>query len=121
MKSYSGDIYEKEVLLKAAYAFTDIAYIHLDYKNGYYQVELVGKTEDIPDLYEKFENELVCQETRRIVTNKTKDIREIIVARSLSSTMANITNEDELIDNTSSNDEEFCADEILQDWFGKKN
>ena len=43
------------------------------------------------------------------------------MARSLSSTMANITNEDELIDNTSSNDEEFCADEVLQDWFGKKN
>lgn len=120
MRSYSSDIYEKEVLLKAAYAFTDKAYIHLDYKNGYYQVELMGKTEEIPDIYEKFENELVCQETRRIVTNKTKDIREIIVARSLASTMANITN-DELICNTSTNEEEFYADDVLQDWFGKKN
>ena len=121
MRMYSSNIYEKEVLLKAAYAFTDIAYIHLDINNGYYQVELIEKTGEIPELYEMFENELVCQETRKIITNKTKDIREMIVARSLSSTMANITNEDELIDNTSSNDEEFCADEVLQDWFGKKN
>ena len=121
MRSYSCKIYDKEVLLKAAYAFTDIAYVHLDYRDEYYQVELKGKTEDIPDLYEKFENELVCQETRRIVTNKTKDIREIIVARALASTMANVSSENNQIDDHCQNNDEFNADEVLQDWFGKGN
>ena len=30
MKSYAKELYEKEVVVKAAYAFTDRAYIHLD-------------------------------------------------------------------------------------------
>ena len=61
-------------------------------------------------VYCAFENELIAQENRLIIAEKTRNIRELIVARALSSTMINtgITDTDE---------EEYNADDILQDWF----
>lgn len=114
MRKYSREIYTKEVLLKSAYAFTDECYIHLDVEDDNYTVVLVGKdgTEQ-ETFYLRFENELVAQETRRIVTEKTKNIREMIVARSLSSTIVNNEPEDD------EDLEEFSVDDILIDWFKK--
>lgn len=112
MKKYSKDVYSKEVVLKAAYSFTDTLYIHLDADDNYFLVELVAKTGKIDEsVYSAFENELIAQENRLIIAEKTKNIREMIVARALSSTMINtgITQIDD--------EEEYNADYILQDWF----
>lgn len=113
MKAYAKELYDKEVILKAAYAFTDCAYIHLDVKEGDYLVELVpkdGKEEEQLSL--EFENELIAQETRRIVAEKTKNIREMIVARALSSTIVDLKAE-----GLSEEQDLFDADEILTDWY----
>ena len=112
MRKYSRAIYSKEVLLKSAYSFTDECYIHLDVEGDDFIVSLVSKQGETDDeFYQKFENELVAQETRKIVTEKTKNIREMIVARSLSSTIVNKEPEDE------EDLDEFSADDILIDWF----
>ena len=112
MRKYSRAIYTKEVLLKSAYAFTDECYIHLDVEDKNYIVILVGKDGiEQETYYLRFENELVAQETRRIVAEKTKNIREMIVARSLSSTIVNKEPEDD------GDSDEFNADDILTDWF----
>ena len=112
MKKYSKEIYSKEVVLKAAYAFTDSMYIHLDADEKDYFVELSEKDGSQRDqLYLDFENELIAQENRLIVAEKTKTIREIIVARSLSSTMVNTASVDQ------SSTEDFNAEDILHDWF----
>ena len=88
MKQYSKDLYSREAILKCAYAFTDECYIHLDAQENLYLVTLKSRN-GIPEdtLYDRFENELIAQETRRVVAEKTKNIREMIVARSLSSTI----------------------------------
>ncbi len=112
MKKYSKDVYSKEVLLKAAYSFTDTLYIHLDADEDHFYVELVAKSGNTDEsVYSAFENELIAQENRLIISEKTKNIREMIVARALSSTMIN-TGITELDD-----DDEYNADDILQDWF----
>ena len=113
MKRYSKEIYSKEVLLKTAFAFTDSMYVHLDTDESQYLVELYSKTDDVEDLlYKRFENELIAQETRRIVAEKTKAIRELLVARSLSSTIVNTGLANPEVTN-------YEADEILTDWFDK--
>ena len=112
MREYSKEVYSREVLLKAAYAFTDVLYIHLDADKEKYKVALRTKTGDSEeDIYEAFENELIAQENRRIISEKTKNIREMIVARSLSSTMVNMDVEDD------SEMNDYNADDILVDWF----
>lgn len=114
MKKYSKELYQKEVILKAAYAFTDIMYIHIDVDTENYLVELTSKQNEASEvLYKKFENELIMQEVRLIVSGKTKAIREIIVARALSSTMINTDVENSI------NISDDCADEILCDWFDR--
>lgn len=112
MRKYSKDLYKKEVIFKAAYAFTDEVYVHIDSNEDSYLIELKSKNgieEDM--LYERFENELIAQETRRIVSEKTQSIREMIVARALSSTI--VCNPESNTENA----EDFNANEILTDWF----
>ena len=112
MRKYSKELYTKEVVMKTAFAFTDNIFIHIDVNDKEYLITLKAKN-DIPEeeMYAQFENELIAQETRLLVAERTKNIREMIVARSLSSTIVNIgLNEQE-------ETEEFNADEILTDWF----
>ena len=41
IRYYAKELYSKEVILKAAYAFTDRLYIHLDADATYYKVQLI--------------------------------------------------------------------------------
>lgn len=112
MLQISRELYDKETLLKAAYALTDKTYIHLDADKNYYYIEFFPKEETLPDDIEfKFENELIAQQTRRTISNKTKSIREMIVARALASTIVDTGLSDE------QDDTGFSADDILKDWF----
>lgn len=112
MRKYSKELYTKEVVMKTAFVFTDNIFIHIDVDEKDYLITLKAK-KDISEeeMYAQFENELIAQETRLFVAERTKNIREMIVARSLSSTIVNTgLNEQEEM-------EEFNADEILTDWF----
>ena len=73
MRKYSKELYEKAIILKTAYAFTDVMYIHIDVEPDNYIIELFSKkNEPDEELYHKFENELIMQEVRVIVSEKTK-------------------------------------------------
>lgn len=108
---FNKNIYSKEALLKAAYQFLDEVYIHLDEIEDYYIVEISekdGNTINIKD----FENEILIQQTRKQVADKTHKLRETIFARAMAST---------IIDENRNLDEEIevSQDEILVDWFDK--
>ena len=110
---YSKEIYDKDVLVEAAYSLSDTAYFHLDADEKHYLVEIVPKDPNDSSDYEKrFENELLTQQTRKIVINKTKNIRELIAARALSSTIVELGNEEAETEETG-----FNAQDILKDWF----
>lgn len=101
-------------LLKAAYSFVDIAYIHLDTNEKNYIVEITQKEESNIDLKQEFDNEMLTQAIRDTVYISTKNIRELLVARSLAST---VINNSDLMEDASK--ESFKESDILKDWFGK--
>ena len=81
MKKYSKDIYTREALMKAAFSFTDLWYIHLSVEENDYVVTILEKEtlHEEEEAYCRFENELLMQENRRIISEKTGNIREMLV------------------------------------------
>ncbi len=110
---FNKELYSKEALIKAAYRFTDRSYIHLDTDDKSYIVDINLKPgcEDFSE--EEFQNEILGEMVRIHVTNKTKNIRELILARALSSTVIERF-EDEIVD-----EEEPDINDILTEWFEK--
>lgn len=84
---FSKKLYSKEAVMKAAYTFIDDFYLHLDCNTEEYLVEIESR-EEKKELNEKtFLNEVLIQETRRMIDERTKDIREMIYARAMASTV----------------------------------
>lgn len=109
--SFSKELYPKSALLKAAYAFTDRAYVYLDADPDRYEVDIEAKNGS--GISEKeFMNELLSQTVRLDVYSRTKNIRELLLARSVASTVIE-TPAEETIEETDSTD----IDGILRDWF----
>ena len=109
---FNKKIYPVAVLLKSAYSFTDKAYVHLDEKEGYYIVDIEAKT-GCGDIEEKdFINEMLFQAVRLYVSNKTKTVRELTLARAFASTLI-----EEPSDDTDSEEEQIDIDGVLKDWF----
>ncbi len=111
-RKFSKELYGKEVLFKAVYALLDQAYFHLDSDSQYYFVSIIPKEEeDVEILFHKLEDNLIAEETRRMIAEKTKNIREMIVARALASTI--------VVDDSIAKEKEgiFDSEEILKDWF----
>lgn len=112
------DIFSAEVVLKSAYAFLETDYIHIAEDESHWIVQMSAKPgTETQNRTEEFENELLSQAVRLLVFKRTKSIREMLIARAVTSTMvdhddpiAKIQSEQEDI----SNDE---LDEILTDWF----
>ena len=110
---YPEEIYPKEVLIKAAFKYLDQAYIHIDKDHGKYIVSITEK-EDAPKITQgEFDNEMLAQAARYVISKRTKSIREITLGRAMASTIIEEEPENDYIeDNTS-------VDEILKDWFDK--
>ena len=114
---FKHELYPKEAVLKAAYHFINRCYIHVDVMEEEYIVQLTAK-KDIPDDVTalEFENELLAQTVRYHVYAQTHTIREILMARAMSSTITGSKTEyekaklPENIDN---------LENILTDWFEK--
>lgn len=108
---FRKDLYSKEALIKAAYNFIDDFYIHLDSDNNYYIVAIDAreKNSDYQTIKE-FQNEMLIQETRKIVNDKTINIREIMYSRAMASTVIDENNQEDIVENEN-------ADKILVDWF----
>lgn len=120
---YDSTIYEKAALLKAAYAFIDEYYIHLECNaSGNYGIRFTPKLDDMKkDIVERFENELLAQTVRQHVYRETKALREIMVARAMASSMivkddaANVTVSEK------ESQKSYDLNNILTDWFKHGN
>lgn len=114
---FNKQLYSNEALIKTAYRFIDDFYIHLDAEEENYIVLIERKNNNIKvislDIKNEFENELILQETRRIVAESTQSIREMVFARAMASTI--ITEPIEELDNF----EEDAEEEILINWFDR--
>jgi His-Xaa-Ser system protein HxsD len=111
---FSKELYPRIALIKGAYNFTDVAYIHLDADQEYYYVDIEMK-QGKPVIQEKdFVNEMLAQSVRHEIYTKTKDIRELLLARAMATTIVADTNasQEELFDS-----DQYDESEILKDWF----
>lgn len=111
--------YSKESLLKAAFSFIDQVYVHLDEDEDHWIVNMQAKHGESEHLPEKFENELLAQEVRRVVYKRTYSIRELLLARAMASSF--VTDDDPVAkiheDEDSVSNEELS--QILQDWYNQ--
>ena len=109
--TYRKELYPKAALIKAAYHFTDAAYLHLDADDEYFIVSLDVKDGCSLDPRD-FEDEMLAQIARYEVFLQTKDIREISLARALASSVVVTAGEP-----GSPDENDVAAEEILKDWF----
>lgn len=85
----------------------------------YWLIQMKAKECNIKTLQNEFENELLNQSVRSLIYRKTHSIRELLLARAMSSSM--ITSDDftrniEMDQNSHLQEDEKS---ILQDWFEK--
>ncbi len=114
---FKQTLYPKEALLKAAYHFLDRFYVHVDCEGEEYLVTLTKKRDEQENisLYE-FENELLAQTVRHQIYRQTHTIREILMARAMSSTLTGDSSEYKNAEIPDRVDE---LESIVKDWFEK--
>ena len=112
---FSKELYSKTALIKAAYNFTDSAYVHLDADEQYYYVELEPKSGSDKIDEHDFVNEMLAQSVRHEIFQQTKHIRELLYARAVASSVI----VDESLIEDSSDETPYTEDEILKDWFAE--
>ncbi len=118
---FSRELYSKEAVMKAAYTFIDEFYLHLDCDEKDFLVEIEPRDAEDVRLDERaFLNEVLIQETRRMVDERTKNLREMMYARAMVSTIIEEQPEEMEEGQTGFQEEEDTlenAEEILVDWF----
>lgn len=110
---FKKELYPKIALIKAAYNFIDKAYVHLDADEIYYYVSVERKTQESEIDEKSFINEMLAQSVRHEVYKETKNIRELLMARAMATSL--LTDENMIEENEVS--DEFSENEILKDWF----
>ncbi|MBR6407861.1 MAG: His-Xaa-Ser system protein HxsD [Clostridia bacterium] len=108
---FSKEIYQKEALIKAAYRYTDKAYIHLDADENNFYVDIEAKSQENHITEKEFKNAILAEMVRLYISDRTKNVRELILARAFSST---IIEKDDL-EPPPEND--YNIANILTDWF----
>ena len=109
--SFSKELYSKIALMKAAYNFTDIAYIHLDSDEQRFYVTLTPKEPRQTINEQDFVNEMLTQSIRHEIYQETKDIRTLLLARAMATSVI----ADPQLPETS--DDSFDESDVLKDWF----
>lgn len=120
---YDKEFYSKEALLKAAYHFTDRAYVYLGVEDGSFFVDFTAKggTQfDKEKLENEFKNELLAQMIHQTVSKETTVLRELLVARALSSTMVDESISSDIAESPMTEDAQDALDAIAKDWFDEK-
>lgn len=112
---YNRELYSKTALIKAAYNFTDRAYLHLDADKSYYYVSISTKDGQQEVTNQEFENEILAQSARHEIYLQTKNIRELMLARAVATSV--VAPREEAAKTDSENTHAFSEDEILKDWF----
>ena len=118
--SFSKELYSRTALLKAAYTFIDLAYVHLDAdeQNWIVTIDLKDQTDSNAVSESDFVNEMLVQSLRHEVYEQTKNIREMLYARSVASSL--VINDKEIDDSDIEDVETENEKEILHDWFEKR-
>ena len=111
---FHKSLYSKTALIKAAYNYTDRAYVHLDADETYYYVTLRSKTGQSDVSEDEFVNEMLAQSVRHEIYRQTKNVRELLLARAMASSMVA---DPQMMDSQPDNNGAFSEDEILKDWF----
>ena len=112
---FNRELYPRIALLKAAYNYTDKAFVHLDADDKFYYVELEMKSAADNVSEKEFTNEMLVQSVRHEVYRQTKNIRELMLARAMATTiMADTDSEHSDIET-----DEYTESEILKDWFAE--
>ena len=106
--SIKKDIYDKKVLLKTCYKFTDEYYIHLDSNKDEFVISIQKAYTSIEG---EFKNELIEFANREIVFEQTKNIRELLFARSMASS---VIYDDEIQTDINLNVDDNSS---MRDWF----
>lgn len=108
------ELYSRNVLFKSCYKFTDDAYIHLDVDEKDFIITITPKNiDDKTDYASEFSNQLIEEINREIVISQTKNIRQILFARSMASTVIYDENSSEI--DTDVNDKT-----AMKDWFSNE-
>ena len=113
---FNQELYSKTALIKAAYNYLEYAYIHLDMDEKYYYVFIKEKTNEITINKAQFESEMLTQSIRHEVYLQTKNIRELLYARSMATSVI-VDDRNQYIEDTYLDQPKFEADEILKDCF----
>lgn len=108
---FEKDLYPKAAFIKAAYNFTDEAYLHLSQNDKEWIVDLTPKPNHSYIELHTFENEMLAQSARCLILNQTKNIRELIMARAFASTIIDTQESQE------SMSEDMNISDALKDWF----
>ena len=118
---YKKSIYPLDIIKKAAFVFTEYAYILLDEEEDSYLVSFTPKNvRELREIEGEFNNELLSQLVREVVWNKTRGIRELVYNRALSSSI--ILENDKVLDEETGNTmENVSLTDILKDWFSDKD
>ena len=98
---FKKELYSKIALIKAAYNFTDKAYVHLDADEIYYYVSVERKMQESEIDEKSFINEMLAQSVRHEVYKETKNIRELLMARAMATSLVadeNMIEENEVSD-----------------------
>lgn len=113
-------IYSREVLLKTAYCFTDKVYLHLAQNDAEWIVSWTPK-ENCDVSANEFENELISQQLRIHLLEKTSDIRKLVLARAFASTI--IDDQQDPIDEADYREDvaDDSNSDILKGWFEKND
>lgn len=111
--NFNKELYSKTALIKAAYNFTDLAYIHLDTDDTFYYVTIEPKSAECSLTEKEFTNEMLAQSVRHEVYKQTKSIRELLLARAMATSII----VDDGIEDEQNSEETFDENEILKDWF----
>lgn len=119
-------IYLPQVLLKASYAFIKDAYIHIDESPEMWIINfsLKNNTYDSATFIGEFENELISQAVRWNIYQQTHTIRELLMARAMTSTMIDENDPINRIAEAQADIDQNELDAILTNWFDnheKKN
>ena len=120
---YDKEFYSKETLLKAAYHFTDKAYVYLGVEDDSFFVDFAPKDDvscDKEKLENEFKNELLAQVIHQTVSKETTVLRELLVARALSSTMVDEGISSDAAESPMTEDAQDELDAIAKDWFDEK-
>ena len=125
---FSKELYSKEALLKTAFFFADKAYLHLSQTQELWVVEITPKP-DVTVCLQDFENEMIRQETQITILRKNADLRKMILARALASTILGSADNDTLesysansrsinsLHDIEKGSSDFTETDILRSWF----